>query len=133
MNVSPEEKLTRFIRQPKDCKNNIISHRLFLPRKRDTGISVFRISGLSAPKVWEIAWCHVEKQGGDPIIARADFLAGAATKIGIEIIADGDGHERHVSIPVPQGYSDDGNMKRQTIARKLASASTLEWPPVEMR
>ena len=131
MNVSPEEKLTRFIRQPDHCKNNKIRPRLFIPRKQDTGISVFRISGLLDPnKVWEIAWCHVEKQGGDPIIARADFFAGAATKIGIEIIADGDGHERHVNIPVPQGYTNDDKMKRQSIARKLASVSKLQWPPV---
>ena len=131
MNVSPEEKLTRFIRKPDHCKNNKISHRLFLPRKQDTSISVYCISGLLGMKVWEIGWDHVEQEGGDPIIARADFLAGAASEIGIEIIADGLDHERHVSIPVPREESVDDRRIRVTIARKLAGISKLEMPPAE--
>ena len=131
MNVSSEEKLTRFIRKPDHCKNNRISHRLFLPRRQDTSISVFRISGLLCRKVWEIGWDHVEQEGGDPIVARADFLAGAASEIGVEIIADGLGHKRHVSIPVPKGESENDRKIRGAIARKLADVSNLKMVPAE--
>ena len=134
MNVPPGEKLTRFIRYNGHFRShtNTVRFEAFLPRNDQTEVSAFRISGLSDIEVWEIGWNHVE-QGGGTIKARADFFACDVCKSGLQVIADGQGHERHVSIkPFPIVQSTVDRRKRQDIARKLAKASTLEIPPTQM-
>jgi hypothetical protein len=134
MNVPPGEKLARFIRYNSHFRlnTNEVRYEAFLPRNHETSLSASCISGLLDNEIWKIGWEHVQ-QGGPTIKARADLLAGDVCKSGLKAIADGQGHERHVSIkPFPIVQNTVDRRKRQDIARKLAKASTLEIPPTQM-
>ncbi len=124
MNVSPDEKLTRFISSKKNfsIKKKTVSYRAFIPQKKSPQeISVYRISTLTEDenKVWEIGREYV--QGEQKIKARADFLAKVVYENDLIVIADTQVHELHANIlPLPIDKED-----RDEILRELALASEL--------
>ena len=61
MNVSPDEKLTRFIFSDKlfSDKTMEVKFRVFVPKGTD--ISVYRISNFPEPEVWEIGRKYVQQ------------------------------------------------------------------------
>jgi hypothetical protein len=119
MNVSPDEKLTRFIFSSTKGK---IRHSVFIPKGTD--ISVYRISDLSESEVWAIGRKYVQ-QGERFIKARADLLAEVVYENDLKVIPDTTPHELHANItPFPTDKS-----ARDRIARKLALASQLVIMP----
>ena len=131
MNVSPEEKLTRFIRYSRhfSCDTNTVRHEAFLPHKNSVDLSVFRISELLDSEVWIIGREYVER-GGKPIKARADLSAADVYKNNLDVVPDEQGHELHANItPFPIENSLDDRKTRRAIATKLALASKLVKMP----
>lgn len=127
MNVSPGETLTRFIRYNRHFSDsaNTVRHEAFLPHKNSVNLSAFRISGLSDSEVWAIGREYVQTTES-PIKARADLSAGDVYENNLKVIADEEGHERHVSItPFPIEQSPTDRKTRRAIATKLALASQL--------
>ena len=135
MSVSPDEKLTRFIRYGDHFSEvtNRVKHHAFLPKKNEVDLSVFRISGLSDTDVWTLGREHAQGEG-KPIKARADLLASNVYENNLKVIADGQGHERHATItPFPieiEATPTDRKVRRATAAR-LADASELRIMPTE--
>ena len=123
MNVSPDEKLTRFIFSKDDYASTKgkVRHSVFIPKGTD--ISVYRISDLSEPEVWEIGRKYVQRERR-LIKARADLLAEVVYENDLKVIPDTP-PQRHANItPLP---SD--KRARVRIAKILALASTLELMP----
>ena len=124
MNVSPGEKLTRFIRYSNQFSHvkGEVRYRAFIPPKNSINLSVFRISlppELSNNAVWKIGLDYVEREG-IPIKARADLFVSDVAANNLEVISD-EPPPRHANItPFPAD-----NKARQSIARKLAHASKL--------
>jgi hypothetical protein len=124
MNVSPDEKLTRFIfsKSHFSVQKREVKFRAFIPKGTD--ISVYRISDLSEPEVWEIGRKYVQRDKRS-IKARADLLAEVVYENHLTVILDPIPHELHANItPFPTDKS-----ARDRIARKLALASQLVIMP----
>lgn len=128
MNVSPDEKLTRFISSKSgfSVAKRVVSYRAFIPpRKNPQELSVYRISTLTEDEVWEIGKEYV--QGENEIKARADFLAEVVYENNLQVIADTQVHELHANIsPLPMDRED-----RDEILRELALTSELVISPSE--
>ena len=123
MNVSPDEKLTRFIfsKSHFSVQKREVKFRAFIPKGTD--ISVYRISDLSEPEVWEIGRKYVQRDKRS-IKARADLLAEVAYENDLKIIPDTTSPDnRHANITPLHPR------ERDRIARILALASTLELMP----
>lgn len=133
MSVSPDEKLTRFIRfgdHYSEVTNNV-KHHAFLPKKNEVDLSVFRISDLSESDVWSLGREFVQGEA-KPIKARADLSASAVYDASLEVILDGHGHERHATIArFPKTETVEEKKMRRTIATKLALASELVIMPTD--
>lgn len=132
MKVSPDEKITRFIRYDRHFSvvNNTVRHEAFLPHKKSVKLSVFRISFLSGnEEVWAIGQEYVQR-GGAPIKARADLSVRAVYENGLEVVPDTQNHELHANItPFPAENSITDRKIRRAVARKLALVSELVLPP----
>lgn len=132
MNVSPGEKLTRFIRYSSHFSvvTNRVKPDAFLPHRKSIDVSVFRISGLndseelSKNEVWEIGREYVET-AERPIKARTDLLAAVVYENNLEIVPD-EPPQKHANItPFPAENSPTDRKARRAIAIKLANASKL--------
>ena len=133
MSVSPDEKLTRFIRYGGHFSDvtNRVRHEAFLPHKKSVDLSVFRISGLSESKVWTIGREYVQREG-KPIKARADLFASAVYENNLEVIPDEQDYEHHANItPFPIEKTPTDRKVRRAIATRLADASILKIMPTE--
>ena len=133
MNILPGENITRFIRYNRDfAEPNIVRHAVFLPHKKKTDISVFRISQLPDNEVWRIGLEHIQTDEL-PVLARADLFASDVYDNNLEVIPDPQSHEAHANItgfPVEREENKTEDRKlRRAIARKLALASELVMPP----
>lgn len=128
MNVSPDEKLTRFISSKSgfSIAKKVVSYRAFIPpRKNPQELSVYRISTLTENEVWEIGKEYV--QGENEMKARADFLAEVVYENNLQVITDMRVHELHANIiHLPINRED-----RDEILRELALASELVPIPSE--
>ena len=133
MDVSPGEKITRFIRYSDDFDEpNTVRQDVFLPHKRKVDISVFRITELSCNAVWEIAWERVQTDER-PVYARADLLASSVYENNLKVIPETRSHELHANItgfpPEREENKTADRRIRRAIARRLALASELVMPP----
>lgn len=133
MDILPGEKITRFIRYSDHFNEpNIVRQEAFLPHRKKTDISVFRISELSRDTVWKIGWEHVQTNER-PIYARADLLACSIYENDLKVIPDPRSHTQHANItgfPVEREEHKTADRRiRRAIARKLALASELVMPP----
>ncbi len=129
MDILPGEKLTRFIRYNRDfTEPNTVRHTVFLPHRKNTDISVFRISELPDNEVWRIGLEQVQTEKL-PILARADLLASDVYSNNLEVIPDPQFHQAHANIagfPAERERSKTEDRKlRRSIARRLANASKL--------
>ena len=133
MNVLPGEKITRFIRYSDHFDEpNIVREGVFLPHRKKTDISVFRISELSCEVVWEIGWERVQTNER-PVYARADLLASSIYENNLKVTPDPRSHIQHANItgfPVErEEHKTTDRRIRRAIARRLALASELVMPP----
>lgn len=95
-----------------------VKFQAFIPKGTD--ISVYRISDLSEPEVWEIGRKYVQREGRS-IKARADFFAKDVYENDLKVIPETTPHERHANItPFPED-----KRKRDHIAKRLAPVSEL--------
>ena len=127
MNVSPEEKLTRFIFSKRyfSKKNKTVKYGAFIPPQDSKDLSVYRISSISDAnsdtEVWKIGEKYVQQEGRS-IKARADLLAKVVYENDLTVIPDTVPHRLHANItPFPLD-----RITRQIIATKLADVSKLE-------
>ena len=132
MNVSPGEKLTRFIRYNShfSALTNRVKPDAFLPHRKHIDVSVFLISVLndsaepSKNEVWQIGWKYVQTEER-PIKARADLSAAVVYENKLQVIPD-EPPPRHANItPFPVEESPTDRKARRAIATKLANASKL--------
>lgn len=135
MDIPPDEKITRFIRYNRDfAEPNIVRHAVFLPHKKKTDISVFRISQLPDHEVWRIGLEHVQTDKL-PVLARADLFASDVYDNNLKVTPDPQSHEAHANItgfPVEREENKTEDRKlRRAMARKLAHASKLVLIPTE--
>ena len=125
MNVSPDEKLTRFIfsKSHFSPKNQTVKYAAFIPPVDSRDLSVFRISSISDSEVWRIG--KEDVQGNRTLRARADFSVAQVDKIDLKVVPDTKAHILHANItPFPLD-----RITRQIIATKLADASKLKEMP----
>jgi hypothetical protein len=133
MDVLPGEKITRFIRYDSHFDEpDIVRHEVFLPHRKKTDISVFRISQLTDSEVWKIGFGYVQKPEL-PVYARADLFASNVYENNLKIIPTTKDHKWHADItgfPVErEEHKTEDRKLRRSIARQLALASKLEIPP----
>ena len=125
MNVSPDEKLTRFIfsKSHFSKKNQTVKYAAFIPPVDSRDLSVFRILSISDSEVWRIG--KEDVQGNRTLKARADLLATQVNQMDLKVVPDTKTHTLHANItPFPLD-----KIARQRIATKLANASKLEDMP----
>ena len=138
MNVSPGETLTRFIRYNSHFSVvvNKVKPDAFLPHRKSTDVSVFRISGfngrkeLSENEIWGIGREYVQTEER-PVKARADLSAAVAYENNLEVVPDEppQGHANIGSFPVDNGPTN--RKARRSLAAKLANLSKLVIPSEE--
>ena len=125
MNVSSNEKLTRFIfsKSHFSTTNRTVKYAAFIPPVNSRDLSVFRISSISDSEVWRIGKRNV--QGNRTLKARADLCAAQVDQMDLKVVPDTKTHMLHANItPFPLD-----KITRQIIATKLANASKLEEMP----
>ena len=125
MNVSPKEKLTRFIfsKSHFSKKNQTVKYAALIPPVDSRDLSVFRISSISDSEVWRIG--KEDVQGNRTLRARADLSVAQVDKIDLKVVPDTKAHILHANItPFPLD-----RITRQIIATKLADASKLKAMP----
>ena len=141
MNVSPDEKVTRFIFSRGDfsTQNGTVKFKAFMPpRNREirtlysSDLSVYRISALSDGKklsedqVWKIGREYVQT-AGRILKARADLSVDDVYQNTLKVVPAPSPHKRHANItPFPANRT-----ACQRIATKLALASELVIIPPE--
>ena len=141
MNVSPDEKVTRFIFSRGDfsTQNGTVKFKAFMPpRNREirtlysSDLSVYRISALSDGKklsedqVWKIGREYVQT-AGRILKARADLSVDDVYQNTLKVVPAPSPHKRHANItPFPADRT-----ACQRIATKLALASDLVIIPPE--
>lgn len=142
MNVSPDEKVTRFLFSRGDfsTQNGTVKFKAFMPpRNREIralynpDLSVYRISALpdgseelSDDQVWEIGREYVQTEGRI-LKARADLAVDDVYQNNLEVVPAPSPHKRHANIaPFPTDRTSC-----QRIATKLALASELVIIPPE--
>jgi len=132
MNVSPGEKLTRFIRYNSHFSDvtNRVKPDVFLPHRKSIEISVFRITGCNDSEeplkneIWKIGLDYVQTEER-PIIARADLSTAIVYENKLKVIPD-EPPPRHANItPFPVEETPTDRKARRAIATKLAHASKL--------
>ena len=138
MNVSPGEKITRFIWRSRNFSEpNIVRHGAFLPRNDQVDISVFRISALidgaelSGNDIWKIGrkYVHTAER---PVKARADLLVDSVYEANLKVVPV-EPPQRHASImQLPVDNSPANRMERRDIATKLAKSSKLVMLPEDI-
>ena len=128
MSVPPNEKLARFIFSKKhfSVENKEVKFKAFTPPSNSEDISVYRTSGLSDSRVWEIGREHVERKDRS-IRTRANLSAEDVYANNLKVIADPLPHDLHANIrPFPAD-----KRARDRIAKQLALASQLVIMPTE--
>ncbi len=120
--VSPSELLARFILQTGYYRpsNGTVKHNAFMPNK-DGEVSVYRTTGLSSAKTYEIGKAHVANVLDKPLLGWADIVAEKVTEHDLRVEADPTPHPRHANIV---GWPDDKSEKKM-IAVELASDAQL--------
>ena len=119
--VSPEEKLTRYILHKNHFSilHQRVKYAAFLPAPNGE-TSVFRVSGLEATTIWEIGDKEVAMRRGTPVLGRADILAAHVFSRKLKIVPD-DNPPRHANIT---GWSEEKS-ERKLIAMELAEDARL--------
>ena len=142
MNVSPDEKITRFIFSRGDFsqQNRTVKFKAFMPPRNseiralyNKDLSVYRISALSDSdeefsddKVWEIGREYVQT-AGRTLKARANLSVDNVYQNNLEVVSAPYPHKRHANItPFPADRT-----ACQRIATKLALTSELVIIPPE--
>ena len=130
MPISPDDRVARFIRRARECRNGIIKPSVFIPRNDDTEISVFTISGLQEDQIWELGRNRLKVY----IAGRADLTVSDIYEKGLEIKTNNI-NDRHAGIipvpklPFPKNSNDHRNetakRMRRDIAVKLIAISRL--------
>jgi hypothetical protein len=92
----------------------------------DRRLSVFNITGLGEPEVWDIGKI-VTSVSGRHLHGRGDILAEAVSQINLTLIADNT-PARHVSVV---GWPEDES-KIQLMATQLAAAAVLKMVSQEI-
>ena len=133
MNVSPDEKLARFVFSRKDFspRNGTVKFKAFMPPRDSenksvyhSDLSVYRTSVLSDSEVWEIGREYVQT-AERRLKARADLSVADVYRNNLKVIPDPQSHKLHANItPFP---SD--RIACQRIATELARTSKLVIPP----
>ena len=141
MNVSPDEKVARFIFSRGDfsTQNGTVKFKAFMPPRNSeirtlysSDLSVYRISALSDGKklsedqVWKIGREYVQT-AGRILKARADLSVDDVYQNTLKVVPAPSPHKRHANItPFPANRT-----ACQRIATKLALASELVIIPPE--
>ena len=118
----PEEPLARFIHDKNYYRpsDRSIRHSAFMPARKDKQVSVFRISGLAAPAIWEIGNRYVATPLRRSLLGRADIKASDPVIIGLQVTPD-DNPPRHANIG---GWPEDAS-KHKLLAIQLAEKASL--------
>ena len=118
----PDEPLARFIRDKSYYRpsDRSIRHSAFMPASKDKQVSVFRISGLAAPVIWEIGNRYVAIPLGKLLLGRADIKVSDSLGIGLQVIPN-DNPPRHANIG---GWPEDSS-KHKLLAMQLAEKASL--------
>lgn len=66
--------------------NKTVKYAAFLPNPKDNKTSVYRVSGLSEDKIWDIAACHVSQNQENPLQGRADLNVSDIVKSKLSVI-----------------------------------------------
>lgn len=124
--TTPGEQLTRFVFDSGHLRSGAprIKFNAFMPP--DSGrLSVYWISGLAEPEIWNICATHVTPVKGKPVRLRGDFnsLQVYASQLRVEV--DGIPHARHANIV---GW-DIESTKRRLQALKLSESAEPVEPP----
>ena len=126
--VPENEQITRYILNKKHFNKNTgrILPKVFIPRKSDTEISVYRTTKLTNDQIWEIANQHVEDITKNRIVyARADIDSKEIYKIG-KFVKEKKPPELHCVIePIPQGFDQQDRKNRVDIANEIVTKSKL--------
>ena len=119
--IDPSEVLSRFILHKDWYRSSdaTVKYAAFLPN-RNGETSVFRTSGLSEQKVWDIAECEVFPVRRLPILGRADIPAAIPTGKGLEVVPK-EPSRRHANIT---GWPEE-KPKQKQIALELATESVF--------
>ena len=141
MNVSPDEKVARFIFSRGDfsTQNGTVKFKAFMPPRNSeirtlysSDLSVYRISALSDGKklsedqVWKIGREYVQT-AGRILKARADLSVDDVYQNTLKVVPAPSPHKRHANItPFPANRT-----ACQRMATKLALASELVIIPPE--
>ena len=141
MNVSPDEKVARFIFSRGDfsTQNGTVKFKAFMPPRNSeirtlysSDLSVYRISALSDGKklsedqVWKIGREYVQT-AGRILKARADLSVDDVYQNTLKVVPAPSPHKRHTNItPFPANRT-----ACQRMATKLALASELVIIPPE--
>lgn len=92
-----------------------------MPPKASGKMSVYRIMNLGENKIFDLGHRNVSLDPDDPLIGRADILAGSIFEQDLKIEPDGIPHPRHANvINWPTEIS-----RQRRIAEKLANKAQL--------
>lgn len=83
-----KEKLARFVYSSSHIRNsnNSIRYTAFLPNPLDNQSSVFRISGILEPEIWNLADLYVTPNQSSTLKGRADINSENILKTGLRIM-----------------------------------------------
>jgi len=117
------ETLSRFIlrRDWYRPSDNTVKYAAFLPNPKNGETSVFRISGISDNKVWDLGDREVAKDPNKPILGRANISASNVVAKGLEVLPS-EPPERHANII---GWPEEKS-KQKLIALELAAEAHFQ-------
>ncbi len=96
--VISTEILSRFVLQKTYIRaNNTVRPAAFLPNPKNGETSVFRISGITDNKVWDIGDREVATKQGKPIFGRADIETSNVVSKDLKVISS-EPPERHANL-----------------------------------
>lgn len=98
-----------------------VKHNRFLPNK-ELKRSVYRVSGLTEPEIWEIGDIHVAEPQHKTALGRGELVAKAISQQGLEIVPETNPHPRHADVIGWPAEKD----ARLEIAQALARVATLK-------
>lgn len=136
MKLSPDDKLTRYIRKNSHCKGGRILPDVFIPPNNRIDVSVFVISNLLEDQIWNIAFNCLTTS----TVARADIFVESVYINKLKVIPDKP-PSKHANItpfpqlPDPTCLSNDVNLTakkdRRALASKLAHTSKFIPSPTK--
>jgi len=115
--IAPEEEIARYILQSGHFKANQsrVTYSAYMPAFNGQ-TSVYRISGLTEPKIWEIGQQMVADKRQLPLKGRADLIASDILDENLNIEPETVTHQLHANII---GWPEKKH-KRILVAKKLA-------------